>query len=143
MFRIKSDLILAFCLSSGRNRRPIDVIAAERGGLLREKIRPLCCYLLLVIDEIEHVPVMPGDGSLYFQLIDTRSENVSEFSRRRLNVTGQTFIQSPAADGLDRADTKRALGRRHGELAMGICRSLWPQSHRHTFVLMARLRQEW
>jgi DNA replication protein DnaC len=41
---------------------------AEREGALREKIRFLCRFALLIVDEIGYLPVTPGDGNLFFQL---------------------------------------------------------------------------
>jgi DNA replication protein DnaC len=47
---------------------------AERDGSLRERIRYLCRAALLVVDEIGHLPVVPGGGNLFFQLVNTRYE---------------------------------------------------------------------
>ncbi|TIO12705.1 MAG: AAA family ATPase [Mesorhizobium sp.] len=55
-----------------------DIIAslakAEREGQLRERIRYLCRASLLVVDEIGYLPVVPGGGNLFFQLVDARYE---------------------------------------------------------------------
>lgn len=47
---------------------------AEREGLLREKIRFFCRASLLIVDEIGYLPVIPGGGDLFFQLVDARYE---------------------------------------------------------------------
>ena len=47
---------------------------AEREGTLREKIRFLCRCSLLVVDEIGYLPVTPGGGNLFFQLVNARYE---------------------------------------------------------------------
>jgi energy-coupling factor transporter ATP-binding protein EcfA2 len=47
---------------------------AERDGTLRERIRYLCRASLLVIDEIGYMPVVPGGGNLFFQLVNARYE---------------------------------------------------------------------
>ncbi len=47
---------------------------AEREGTLRERIRFLCRASLLVVDEIGYLPVMPGGGNLFFQLVNARYE---------------------------------------------------------------------
>jgi DNA replication protein DnaC len=47
---------------------------AEREGTLREKIRFLCRPSLLVVDEIGYLPVTPGGGNLFFQLVNARYE---------------------------------------------------------------------
>lgn len=47
---------------------------AEREGTLREKIRFLCRSSLLVVDEIGYLPVTPGGGNLFFQLVNARYE---------------------------------------------------------------------
>ncbi|PJG45771.1 hypothetical protein CAF53_24110 [Sphingobium sp. LB126] len=47
---------------------------AEREGTLRERIRFLCRSALLVVDEIGYLPVTPGGGNLFFQLVNARYE---------------------------------------------------------------------
>ena len=55
-----------------------DIIAtlskAEREGALREKIRYFCRFSLLIVDEIGYLPVIPGGGNLFFQLVNARYE---------------------------------------------------------------------
>ncbi|MER2634007.1 MAG: IS21-like element helper ATPase IstB [Rhizobiaceae bacterium] len=47
---------------------------AEKDGTLRERIRYLCRASLLVVDEIGYLPVVPGGGNLFFQLVNARYE---------------------------------------------------------------------
>lgn len=47
---------------------------AERDGTLRERIRYLARASLLVVDEIGYLPVTPGGGNLFFQLVAARYE---------------------------------------------------------------------
>ena len=47
---------------------------AEREGTLRERLRFLARASLLVVDEIGYLPVVPGGGNLFFQLINARYE---------------------------------------------------------------------
>jgi DNA replication protein DnaC len=47
---------------------------AEREGTLRERLRFLCRASLLVVDEIGYLPVTPGGGNLFFQLVNARYE---------------------------------------------------------------------
>src|ERR1700690_3038661 len=47
---------------------------AERGGLLRERIRYYCRFALLIVDEIGYLPVIPEGGNLFFQLVNARYE---------------------------------------------------------------------
>jgi DNA replication protein DnaC len=47
---------------------------AEREGTLRGRIRFLCRPQLLVVDEIGYLPVIPGGGNLFFQLVNARYE---------------------------------------------------------------------
>ena len=47
---------------------------AERDGALRERIRYYCRFALLIVDEIGHLPVTPGGGNLFFQLVNARYE---------------------------------------------------------------------
>ena len=55
-----------------------DLIAAlakaEREGSLRERIRFYCRPALLIVDEIGYLPVVPGGGNLFFQLVNARYE---------------------------------------------------------------------
>ena len=47
---------------------------AEREGQLRQRLRYLCRASLLVVDEIGYLPVIPGGGNLFFQLVNARYE---------------------------------------------------------------------
>jgi DNA replication protein DnaC len=47
---------------------------AEREGALRERLRFLARASLLIVDEIGYLPVIPGGGNLFFQLVNTRYE---------------------------------------------------------------------
>src|SRR5215475_12035445 len=47
---------------------------AERDGSLREKIRFFCRFALLIVDENGYLPVIPGGGNLFFQLVNARYE---------------------------------------------------------------------
>jgi DNA replication protein DnaC len=47
---------------------------AERENTLRERIRFLCRPQLLIVDEIGYLPVIPGGGNLFFQLVNARYE---------------------------------------------------------------------
>jgi len=55
-----------------------DIIAslakAEREGSLRERLRFLSAFALLIVDEIGYLPVVPGGGNLFFQLVNARYE---------------------------------------------------------------------
>jgi len=47
---------------------------AEREGTLRDRIRFFCRPSLLIVDEIGYLPVIPGGGNLFFQLVNARYE---------------------------------------------------------------------
>jgi DNA replication protein DnaC len=47
---------------------------AEREGRLHERIRFFARAALLIIDEIGYLPVVPGGGNLFFQLVAARYE---------------------------------------------------------------------
>jgi DNA replication protein DnaC len=47
---------------------------AEREGTLRERIRFLSAFALLIVDEIGYLPVVPGGSNLFFQLVNARYE---------------------------------------------------------------------
>ncbi|AWN52181.1 AAA family ATPase [Methylobacterium sp. 17Sr1-1] len=80
----KSHLATALALEAVKAGRSVvfstlaDLIAslakAERDGTLRERIRYLCRAALLVVDEIGYLPVVPGGGNLFFQLVNARCE---------------------------------------------------------------------
>jgi DNA replication protein DnaC len=80
----KSHLATALAVEAVRAGRSVyfiplaELIAAlakaEREGTLREKIRFLCRSSLLVVDEIGYLPVTPGGGNLFFQLVNARYE---------------------------------------------------------------------
>ena len=80
----KSHLATALAIEAVKAGRSVafstlaDIIAslakAERDGTLRERIRYLCRASLLVVDEIGYLPVVPGGGNLFFQLVNARYE---------------------------------------------------------------------
>ena len=80
----KSHLATALAVEAVRAGKSVyfiplaDLVAilakAEREGVLREKIRFLCRSALLVVDEIGYLPVTPGGGNLFFQLVNARYE---------------------------------------------------------------------
>jgi hypothetical protein len=46
----------------------------RRRRSLRERIRYYCRFALLIVDEIGYLPVLPGGGNLFFQLVNARYE---------------------------------------------------------------------
>ncbi len=80
----KSHLSLALGVEAVKAGRSVyfgslaDIVAmlakAEREGSLREKIRFFCRFALLIVDEIGYLPVIPGGGNLFFQLVNARYE---------------------------------------------------------------------
>jgi len=66
---------------------------AEREGTLREKIRFYCRFALLIVDEIGYLPVVPGGGNLFFQLVNARYERGAMIltSNRGFAEWGQVF----------------------------------------------------
>ena len=80
----KSHLATALAVEAVRGGKLVyfiplaDLVAqlakAEREGTLRERIRFLCRASLLVVDEIGYLPVTPGGGNLFFQLVNARYE---------------------------------------------------------------------
>jgi DNA replication protein DnaC len=47
---------------------------AEREGRLADRLRFFCRPSLLIVDEIGYLPVVPGGGNLFFQLVNARYE---------------------------------------------------------------------
>ena len=80
----KSHLACALAVEAVKAGRSVyfstlaDIVAslvkAEREGQLRERIRFLARAALLVVDEIGYLPVTPGGGNLFFQLVNARYE---------------------------------------------------------------------
>ena len=73
--RVKTTLV---ALKMPRALEVLDVTLAlakaERDGALRERIRYYCRFALLIVDEIGYLPVTPGGGNLFFQLVNARYE---------------------------------------------------------------------
>jgi IstB-like ATP binding protein len=83
-----------------------DIIAslakAEREGCLRERIRWLARAALLIVDEIGYLPVVPGGGNLFFQLVNARYEKGSMIltSNRGFAEWGDVFGDPVVATAL-------------------------------------------
>jgi len=75
---------------------------AEREGQLRERIRFLCRTSLLIVDEIGYLPVIPGGGNLFFQLVNARYERGARIltSNRGFAEWGEVFGDSVVATAL-------------------------------------------
>ena len=75
---------------------------AEREGTLREKIRFYCRPSLLIVDEIGYLPVIPGGGNLFFQLVNARYEKTSMIltSNRGFAEWGEIFGSPVVATAL-------------------------------------------
>src|ERR1700734_3868701 len=79
-----------------------DIVAslarAEREGALRERIRYFCRFALLIVDEIGYLPVIPGGGNLFFQLVNARYERGAMIltSNRGFAEWGDIFGAPPA-----------------------------------------------
>ena len=68
---------------------------AEREGRLQERIRFFCRPALLVVDEIGYLPVVPGGGNLFFQLVNARYERGAMIltSNRGFAEWGEVFSE--------------------------------------------------
>src|SRR5690348_13001762 len=83
-----------------------DIIAslakAEREGSLRERLRFLCRPQLLIVDEIGYLPVVPGGGNLFFQLVNARYERGAMIltSNRGFAEWGEVFGDTVVATAL-------------------------------------------
>lgn len=75
---------------------------AEREGQLRERIRFLCRTALLIVDEIGYLPVIPGGGNLFFQLVNARYEKGAMIltSNRGFAEWGEVFGDPVVATAL-------------------------------------------
>ena len=75
---------------------------AEREGTLRERIRFFCRPQLLIVDEIGYLPVIPGGGNLFFQLVNARYERGAMIltSNRGFAEWGEVFGDPVVATAL-------------------------------------------
>jgi DNA replication protein DnaC len=75
---------------------------AEREGSLREKIRFYRRFALLIVDEIGYLPVIPGGGNLFFQLVNARYERGAMIltSNRGFAEWGEVFGDPVVATAL-------------------------------------------
>ncbi|MBF0307630.1 MAG: IS21 family transposase [Alphaproteobacteria bacterium] len=75
---------------------------AEREGVLRERLRFLCRPALLIVDEIGYLPVVPGGGNLFFQLVNARYERGAMIltSNRGFGEWGEVFGDAVVATAL-------------------------------------------
>ena len=75
---------------------------AEREGVLREKIRFFRRFALLIVDEIGYLPVIPGGGNLFFQLVNARYEKGAMIltSNRGFSEWGHVFGDPVVATAL-------------------------------------------
>jgi DNA replication protein DnaC len=53
---------------------PPCVAGSVDNGVVRDRIRYFCRFSLLIVDEIGYLPVTPGGGNLFFQLVNARCE---------------------------------------------------------------------
>lgn len=75
---------------------------AEREGNLRDRLRFLCRPQLLIVDEIGYLPVIPGGGNLFFQLVNARYERGAMIltSNRGFAEWGSVFGDAVVATAL-------------------------------------------
>jgi DNA replication protein DnaC len=108
----KSHLSLALGVEAVKAGRSVyfgslaDIIAmlakAEREGNLRDRIRFLSRFALLIVDEIGYLPVTSGGGNLFFQLVNARYEKGAMIltSNRGFAEWGEIFGDSVVAIAL-------------------------------------------
>lgn len=108
----KSHLSLALGVEAVKAGRSVyfgslaDIIAmlakAEREGNLRDRIRFLSRFALLIVDEIGYLPVTSGGGNLFFQLVNARYEKGAMIltSNRGFAEWGEIFGDSVVATAL-------------------------------------------
>lgn len=108
----KTHLALALGVEAVKGGRSVyfttlaDLIAslakAEREGTLRERLRFLCRPQLLIVDEIGYLPVIPGGGNLFFQLVNARYERGAMIltSNRGFAEWGEVFNDTVVATAL-------------------------------------------
>ena len=119
----KTHLALALGVEAVKARRSVyfatlaDLVGslakAEREGTLRERLRFLCRPQLLIVDEIGYLPVIPGGGNLFFQLVNARYERGAMIltSNRGFAETSWTWLHK-----LRRAMVRPGRDRPAGEI---------------------------
>ena len=75
---------------------------AEREGRLQDRIRFFARAALLIVDEIGYLPVVPGGGNLFFQLVNARYERGAMIltSNRGFAEWGEVFGDPVVATAL-------------------------------------------
>jgi DNA replication protein DnaC len=108
----KSHLAVALGVEAVKAGRSVyfatlaDIVAslakAEREGQLRERLRFLARAALLIVDEIGYLPVIPGGGNLFFQLVNARYEKGAMIltSNRGFAEWGEVFGDPVVATAL-------------------------------------------
>jgi DNA replication protein DnaC len=108
----KSHLAIALGVEAVKAGRSVyfstlaDIVAslakAEREGGLRQRIRWLARASLLIVDEIGYLPVIPGGGNLFFQLVNARYEKGAMIltSNRGFAEWGEVFGDPVVATAL-------------------------------------------
>lgn len=108
----KTHLALALGVEAVKTGRSVyfstlaDIVSslakAEREGNLRERLRFLCRPQLLIVDEIGYLPVIPGGGNLFFQLVNARYERGAMIltSNRGFSEWGDVFGGTVVATAL-------------------------------------------
>jgi DNA replication protein DnaC len=108
----KSHLAVALGVEAVKAGRSVyfatlaDIVAslakAEREGTLRERLRFLSAFALLIVDEIGYLPVVPGGGNLFFQLVNARYERGAMIltSNRGFAEWGEVFGDPVVATAL-------------------------------------------
>jgi len=67
---------------------------SEREGRLQERIRFFCRPSLLIVDEIGYLPVVPGGGNLFFQLVNARYERGAMLEQRAKLSRGNDLVKA-------------------------------------------------
>ena len=79
---------------------------AQYEGRLQERIKKMCGYKLLIIDELGFLPISKDDSKLFFQLIDRRYEKSSTIITTNINfaqwdeIFGDPMIANAIIDRL-------------------------------------------
>lgn len=110
----KTHLATAIGVTAAQNRQSTyfikcaDLISslhkAKLEDRLQDKLKKLCSYKLLIIDELGYLPISKDDAKLFFQLIDKRYEKFSTIITTNISfsdwdeVFGDSVIASAILD---------------------------------------------
>jgi len=106
---------------------------AEREGKLRERVKFLSRYSLLIVDEIGYLPLGSGGGNLFFQLVNAwlRAQRHGHDQQPRLRRMGRDLRRCRRRHRLARSATAPRRGHPHRGQLVPPARARRPRPRDH------------